>query len=140
MTTLTARGKAAVSGLAGTYDVIVYPEPQSADMTHQFDSEVVKDRQGQDCCERARNEHQVGAFKMKILGDNAADAKAGAAFLAPLAIVTLSGFDIAGWNGKYTCQSGTKASLKNDNIGDIDFNLKQYVDPTQNNLMTSIPG
>ena len=139
MATLTARGKAAVSGLACVLDVIVYPEPQSADLTHQYDVETVKDRQGQDCAKRARNEHQVAAWKFKLLGDTAANAKAGAAMLAPLAIVTVSGCDIADWNGVYIVEPGEKNSLKNTEIGDHDLTMLKYSDAAQNTLMTSIP-
>ena|SRR5664279_4120000 len=139
MATLTLRGKAAVSGLAGAFDVIVYPEPQTGDATLNFDSEVVKDRLGNDCAERGRNPHIITSFKMKLLGDSLASAKTGAAFMAPLAIVTLSAFDLADWNGAYSVQSGEKNSLVNTAIGDKDITLKRYTDPTQNALMTSIP-
>lgn len=139
MATLTSRGKAAVSGLAVVFDVIVYPEPQSGDAALNYDSEIVKDRYGQDCAERARNAHIVSTFKFKLLGDTAANAKVGAAFLAPLAIVTLSGCDITEWNGTYIAQSGEKNSLTNAAIGDKDITMKRYSDPTQQALMASIP-
>jgi hypothetical protein len=95
---------------------------------------------GQDCSKRAFNEHVIQAWKFKLLGDTFADAAAGAALLASLAIVNISDCDIADWNGTYCTEPGEKNALKNDMSGaDYDVSFIRYVDPTQNALMTSTP-
>ncbi len=135
----TRRGKAQVSGVAGTFDVILYPVQQSMKATHNFELEVAKDAQGDDTAWKANNENIDGDIGMKILGDTIAHAKTGGAFFAPLAVVTISACDLAIWNTTWVVQPGSDIDLGNTKIGDISFKLKRYVDATQNTLSATTP-
>lgn len=139
MATLTKRGKACVSGLPGALDVILYPVAQSAKISDNYEEEVVKDNLGFDAAWIWRNEHFLLDLGMKLLGDTQAHAVAGGAFLAPGAVVTLSGFDLAILNTAYQIISGGDISLSNTGVGDINFKLRRYADTTQNTLSTTAP-
>ena len=139
MATLVSRGKATVNGVAATFDVILYPIQQSMKATHQFSQEEAKDALGQDTAWIARNEMIEGDVAMKLLGDTVAHATAGAAFLAPLAVVTISGCTVAAWNTTWIVQPGSDIDTGNTKIGDIAFKLRRYVDGTQNTLYATTP-
>lgn len=138
--TIVKRGLASVSGVVGLFDVIIYPVAQSGKLTESYDKEVIKNVKGSDVSALGRNETYAGDFAMKLLGDTDTHAKAGAALLAPLAVVTLSGFEVAAFNGAYTVEPGGSIDLGNTKVGDIEFKLMRYTDADQNTLMTSIPG
>ena len=139
MATLTKRGKAQVFGIPGDFDVILYPVQQSAKLNHNFKEEIVADPLNQDCAWNATNEHIMGDVMMKLLGDTQAHAVAGGAFLAPLAVVTLSGFDLAVYNTTWEIVPGSDIDQKNTSVGDITFKLRRYVDATQNTLAAATP-
>ena len=139
MATLTKRGLASVTGVTGTFDVILYPVQQTIKANHNFDEEIIKDVQGQDNAWIARNEHIMGDIAMKLLGDTAAHAKAGGAFLAPLAVVTISACDLTVLNTTWEVVSGSDIDLANTKVGDITFKLRRYVDATQNTLAAATP-
>lgn len=139
MATLTVRGKATVSGNTAAFDVILYPVQQSMKATQQFDEEIVKDAVGQDSAWLARNEKYEGDVMMKLLGDTAAHAQAGAAFLGPLAVVTISTCLVTLWNTTWQVVPGSDVSLQNDRVGDISFKLRRYADSTQNTLAGTTP-
>jgi len=139
MATITKRGKANVEGIAGTIDVIVYPVAQTGDMEMNFEEEIIKDVRGFDTAWLARNNHYLSNFAFKLLGDTAAHAAAGGVFLAPFATVTLSGFDLAAFNGTYQNISGQKIDLGNTKVSDLNTKFRQYDDSTQNTLSQTTP-
>jgi len=139
MATLTVRGKATLSGSTAAFDVILYPVQQSMKMSQHFDEEIIKDAVGQDAAWLARNEKYEGDIAMKLLGDTAAHAQAGAAFLGPLAIVTISTCLCTAWNTTWQVIAGGDIGLVNDKVGDITFKLRRYADSTQNTLAGTTP-
>ena len=132
------RGKAAVTGIAGSIDLVVYPVAQSGTFTQNFEEEIVKDVQGFDAAWIARNLHYLADFKFKMLGDTAAHAK-GVTFIAPLATVTLTGFDLADINGTYQNMSGAQIDLNNTSVADFATKVRKYGDATQNTLSQTTP-
>ncbi len=146
MATKTLRGKAQVSGTAFVADVILYPIAQSLDLTQEFTEQIVEDEQGQDTAWRAYNEKYMGDIGMILIDKSAvgsttaSNAKSGAAFFAPLAIVTISTCDAAAWNTTFQIVSGSKIGNKNTETGTIAFKLRRYADSTQNTLAASTPG
>lgn len=139
MATLIKRGKASVTGCPFTFDVVLYPVPQSAKVTHNFELEKVKDVQGQDVAWISRNELLDADIMLKLLGDTAAHAAAGAAFLAPMAVITISGADATLWNTTWILSPGSSLDLKNDSVGELGLKLYKYVDSTQNTLAATTP-
>ena len=139
MATLTVRGKATLSGSTASFDVSLYPVQQSMKMNQEFEEEIIKDAVGQDTAWLARNEKWMGDIAMKLLGDTAAHAQAGAAFLAPLAIVTITSCLCTAWNSTWQVVNGADISLVNDKVGDIAFKLRRYADATQNTLAGTTP-
>lgn len=139
MATNTVRGKAQVSGCAAMFDVILYPVQQSMRLSHKFKEEIIMDALGQDTSWRAYNEMIDGNWEMKILGDTSAHAQAGAAFFAPLAIVTVSGSPVVALNTTWQIAPDSDIVLKNDAVGDINFRVRRYVDSVQNTLAQTTP-
>jgi hypothetical protein len=139
MATLTVRGKASMSGNTATFDVILYPVQQSMKVSQQWEEEIVKDAVGQDAAWLARNEKYDGDLMMKLIGDTAAHAQAGAAFLGPLAIVTITACLVTLWNSTWQVVPGSDIALSNDKVGDISFKLRRYTDSTQNTLAAATP-
>lgn len=135
----TKRGLASVSGLAGTYDVILYPVAQTMKATQNFELEIAKDVQGDDAAWKANNEMFDGDWAMKLLGDTAAHAKAGGAFLAPLAVVTISGCDLTFLNTTWIVVNGSDIDLGNTKMGDIVFKMRRYANTTQNTSFATTP-
>jgi hypothetical protein len=135
----TKRGKGSVSGIAGTFDVILYPVLQTAKFSHKIDLKVVQDAQGDDAAWKWNNEQIEGDWMMKLLGDTNAHAKAGAAFLTPGAVITCSGFDSALINTTWNYMGDGTIDLKNDDVGDIGFKVRKYVDATQNTAFSTAP-
>jgi hypothetical protein len=136
---VTKRGKASVEGIPGAFDVIVYPVKQTGKLTHQWEEEKIGDEHAADVAILARNEHMLADFGMKILGDTQAHAVAGAALLSPLATVTLSGFDLAAYNGKFQYVGGAELDLNSSQVGSFNIKLRRWADGTQNDLLTSTP-
>lgn len=139
----TFRGKAHVSGTTFTADVILYPIANSLELNQDFETDMLKDEQGDDYSERAHNEKYNGDLGMILVDKSAsstvAHAKTGAAFLTPLATVTISACDVAAWVGAYTLESGSRISQENTSHGKMSYKLKKYADSDQNTLMTSEP-
>lgn len=138
MATVVKRGKASVEGIVGTIDVITYAVKQSGSASHNFDLEEVKDESGFDAAWLARNTHILADFKFKLLGDTAAHAKS-QTFIAPLATVTLSGFDLSDINGTYQNLSGQQFDLNNTSVSDFATKFRKYTDGTQNTLSQTTP-
>lgn len=139
MPTPIQRGKAAVSGIAGTLTVYIYPVAQSANLNYNFDEEIVKDVNGSDVSWLARNSHKLADFKFKALGDTAAHAATGLAFVAPFATITLSGFDSAEFNTTWQNISGSSIDLNNTSVADFSAKFRAYTDGTQNTLSQTTP-
>ena len=139
MASVVKRGKASIEGVVGTFDVILYPVAQSIKLTQNFNEEIVQDIHGFDAAWLARNEHNTYDLGMKILGDTAAHAATGGAFLAPYATVTITASDLTVLNGAYQLVNGSEIDLGNTKVGDISFKLRKYADSTQNTSATSTP-
>jgi hypothetical protein len=139
MATKTFRGRAQVAGCPATFDVILYPVQQNMSLTQEFDEEIIKDADGQDAAWRAQNEKYMGDMDMKLIADTQAHAEAGAAFLGPLAIVTVTLAKPTAWNSTFQVVSGGKISTKNDAVGDNGFRVRRYADSTQNTLAAATP-
>lgn len=135
----TFRGKAQVSGCAMTIDVIIYPVRQTAKLSQDFEEEIIKNDIGDDAAWRAWNEKYMGDLECALLGDTAANAAIGAAFQAPLAIVTITGCAVTAWNTTHQVISGGSVDLANDKTGRSSFKLRRYADATQNTLAATIP-
>lgn len=138
MGTEIKRGKASVSGIVGAIDLVVYATQQSGSLTQQTDEDVVKDEKGFDCAWRDVNLHYLADFKFKVLGDTVAHAKS-LTFIAPKATVTLSGFDLADFNGTYQNLSGAQIDLSNTSVADFATKFRKYGDSTQNTLSQTTP-
>lgn len=139
MANVVVKGKAVLEGIAMTFDVILYPLPQTAKMTQNWDEELIKDQHGYTNVWLARDEHHLLDLGMKIIGDTHAHALSGAAFLSPLSTVTISGADPASWNTTYQLVNGGDIDLANTKVGDITFKLRKYADATQNGLAVTTP-
>lgn len=141
----TFRGKAQVVGTAFTCDVILYPIAKSLKATQNWEEDAVQDEQGNDTAWRARNEKIEGEVGMILIDKSAvgsttaAHAKAGGAFLAPLAILTISTCDHAIWNTTWQLVSGSDIA-NDEGTGKMNYKLRRYVDSTQNTLAASTPG
>jgi hypothetical protein len=140
MATVTKRGKANVDGIVGAIDLIVYPVAQSGKMTMNFHEEIIQDNRGFDAAWLARNTHYLNDFAFKLLADTAAHAVAGGVFIAPLATVVLSGFDLAAFNGSYQNISGQEIDLGNTKVGDMNTKFRRYDDATQATASITTPG
>lgn len=146
---ITQRGKAAIHGVAGTIDVIVYPVQQKLKMTQHFDEEIGKDEDGGDAWWIARNERGELDIGLKFVGDTAAHAATpvtdadkstlGQPFLQPYQTVTLSDFALAALNGAYQNISGTDLDMENTKVADGNYKLRRYADSTQNTSATTSP-
>lgn len=140
MATITKRGKANVDGIVGSIDLIVYPVAQSAKLVMNYEEEIIKDTRGFDAAWLARNTHYLNDFAFKLLGDTAAHAIAGGVFIAPLATVVLSGFDLAAMNASYQNISGQEIDLGNTKVGDMNTKFRRYDDATQATASLATPG
>lgn len=138
MATPVQRGKAAVLGIVGSIDVVVYPVAQSATLTQGWEEEVVKDAAGFSAAWIARDLHYLADFKFKMLGDTAAHA-GGVTMIAALATCTLSGFTLADMNGTYQNVSGQQFDLSNVSTADFQTKFRKYADSTQNTLSQTTP-
>ena len=146
MATITFKGKAQINSGFGsaTFDVITYAEPQTFNITDEFQHTKGKDRLGQDCTQRGQNEMYKGDIEFECLGDTKVNAAklntvAPGGFLPPLSTVTIAAVDFTLANGAWTCVSGQALNLKNDDIAKFKLPLEAYADPTQRTLMTSTP-
>lgn len=138
MATEVKRGKASVTGVVGSIDLVVYPVAQSASLTQNWEEEIVKDEKGFDAAWVARNLHYLADFKFKMLGDTVAHAT-GVTMIAPFATVTLSSFTLADLNGTYQNISGQQFDLNNTSVADFSTKFRKYGDSTQNTLSQTTP-
>lgn len=146
------RGLAQFAGCAMVFDVIIYATQamQSADLTQEYEAELIKDSLGNDCSERTINEKWNAEFNMKMVGNTAANAIAlntisPGGFLPMQQSVTISqpatGPQMpACYIGLFKMRPGTKISAKNAACGDLALPMMRYADNVQNTLMTTTPG
>lgn len=139
MASVVFRGKAAVEGVAGTFDIITYPLQQTGKMTVNAEEEIIKDVHGFDTAWLNRNQHVLADWMFKLLGDTAAHAAAGGVVVAPLAIVTLSGFTLSFLNTTWQNVSGQSIDLANVKVGDFGLKLRAYSDSGQNTSAATTP-
>jgi len=146
MPLITFRGKAQINSGFGsaTFDVIGYAEPQTFNITQEFQDDIKLDRTGNDCSERAQNEKYKGDIEFELLGDTKVNAAkinsvTNGGFLPKLSNIVIAGSDLAVANTTWTVQSGSNIAMKNDDVAKFKLSLKAYADATQNTLMTSIP-
>lgn len=151
--TVVFRGKAAVEGVPGAIDAIVYAIQQSFDMTQEFEKEEVKDVHGYDVSWLARNENAKFSCKLKLVGDTAAHAATvmtavgseatisamGQPFLVPLSVLTFTGFTLAALNSTHQLQPGCKLTQVNDKVAEFDMNLMRYANVDQQTAISVIP-
>lgn len=149
-TAVVFRGRAAIEGVAGTFDCIIYPVSQSLDLTQDWDMEEVKDVHGYDIAWLFRNERAELECNMKMIADTNAHAAApvtagnagsgvstlGQPFLAPGSYLVLTGFALPALNHAYMVLSGTKVTQRNTQVADIVFKGRAYADSTDQNVTT----
>ena len=139
----TFRGKAQVVGTAFTADVVLYPIANSLKQNHEFQEDIVPDTQGNDYAWRAYNEKYMGDVGLTLVDQSssstAAHAKAGGAFFAPYAILTISGCDLASWNTTWQIVSGADINQEATAVSKMNLKLRRYADSTQNTLAATIP-
>jgi len=138
MATEIKRGKASVTGIVGTFTVILYPVAQSGTLAQTYEEEIVKDEKGFDAAWVARNLHYLADFKFKMLGDTVAHAT-GVTMIAPFATVTLSAFTLSDFNGSYQNISGQQIDLNNTSVADYATKFRKYDDSTQNTAALATP-
>lgn len=146
------RGLAAVEGVAGAFDAILYAVKQSLDLTQEFEKEEVKNEHGADISWLARNENAKFSCKLKLVGDTVAHSiipataagtsaisDMGQPFLAPLSTLILSGFKMAALNATYQLQPGCKVAMVNDKVAELDLNLMRYASADQQTAIAVTP-
>lgn len=110
--------------------------PQTANATQNFEEKVTKDATGSDANWTSTNEHYVIKIKFVPSGATRAAAGAVAAFVNPLAKVTLANFRVSAFNGDHQNMSGATIDLGNEKNCEMDLTLRRYADSTQNTLAT----
>ena len=151
MATIVQRGKGLVAGVAGTFDVIVYPIQQKLDFTQEWDEEMLKDVNGFTMALVGRDEKIVGNVGLKFVADTNEDAQTpmsattgvlsnfGQPVLSVYQNITLSTFKFAAINGVWQNISGSKFDLENTKVADGDYKIRAWADTTQRTLMTTTP-
>lgn len=139
MATVIKRGKASIEGVAGAIDLVVYPVKQTVRHSQNWEEEIVKDERGFDAAWLSRNHHKLMDAAFKLLGATAANAASGGAFIAPLATVVLTAFDLTEMNGSYQNISGAEIDLGNTKVGDFMLKFRKYDDSTQNTAAITTP-
>ena len=137
------RGKARVSGSTFVADVVLYPIAESLKLGQEFEEDIVKDELGRDISWRAINQKYSGDVGLilidKSTSSTAANAKAGAAFFEPYAIIDVTTCDCAAWVRKWQNISGASIDLNQGQIGKMSIRLRAYADAEQNALAVSTP-
>lgn len=151
--TVVFRGLAAVEGVAGTFDAILFAVTQTLKGTQNFEEEVIKDVHGYDAAWLFRNENASLDAMLKLMGDSAADAKIpatavsttaiisalGQPFLSPGTVITLSGFTLSALNGVWQLISGGDFDLANTKVGEITLKARKYANSNQEAAIANIP-
>jgi hypothetical protein len=143
----TFRGRAQVAGTSGTVavaDVAISILKEGMTLTHEFEEDIIKDEQGNDAAWRAFNEKYGGTLKLRLVitddPNTFTRAKALAAVLTPLAKLQITNCDVSIFNTTFQIVSGsTLADLVNTTAGSASWNIRRYVDATQNTLAVTTP-
>lgn len=137
-------GKAQVSGSVATLTVAsvgLFPWQESMKLASEFEMDVIQDPSGGDGAWRTRNEKYVGDLGMIFVDQSStstlAHAEAGAAILAPLTQVVITGCQVAAWNATWCIISGNTIDLINTGTGKGVFRLQRYTDSAQQTLFTT---
>jgi hypothetical protein len=147
-TRIVQRGIAKIQTTAGALDAYVGIAIQTLKAKHAWDAQSVKDNAGFEFGWDARNTHIIITINAKLTAASQAVAVTNGAFLAELAEVVLSGFDLpwlntTGVGGFYTghwCyHEGGSIDLSNEQPGGIEISLRKYKDPAQNTAQFTIP-
>lgn len=140
MATIIAKGKAQIDGIVGTFNVFSpVPTPQTARCSTQGEEQTEKDNLGFDNAWRVRNLRYETDVTFLLQGTTAANAIASGAVVAPLTKVTLSGFDLAVFNGDWQLMLGQEWDLGNTKAATMNVKLRRYADATQNTLAGTTP-
>lgn len=138
------RGKAQISGVNGTVTVSAVAWEllkESAQITNEFELDVVKNENGRDFAWKAGNNQDMLTigFRLVDTGSSTSEARIESFCnaLTPLAAITLSSFKPARFNGSYQVISGNELSLSNTQAGTGSLKLRKYVDGDQQTLSTT---
>lgn len=109
----------------------------SAKATHKFDMEAGKDELGFDANLTAVNPHVEFDIAFRPAGADRDAAEAVAAFLEPLATVTLANFALDEFNGDCIYVGDGQIDLSSGKAATQSLKLRKYKDATQNTLLTT---
>lgn len=109
----------------------------SAKATHKFDMEAGKDELGFDANLTAVNAFTETEIAFRPAGADRDAAEAVAAFLNPLATVTLANFAVAEFNGDWIYTGDASIDLSSGKAGTMSLKLRKYKDADQNTSLTN---
>lgn len=110
---------------------------QSAKLDHKFDLQADKDTNNADVTLIGTNELVEGTLDFEPSGATRAAAAAVAAFLTPLAKVTLTHYKLAALNGDWIYTGNQSISLSFNASAKISLPVRRYVDAAQNTSLTT---
>lgn len=110
---------------------------QSAKVDHKFELQADKDANNADNTLIATNPVLEGTLEFEPSGATRAAAAAVSAVLAPLAILTLSNFQLAALNGTWIYIGNEAISLAHNASAKISLPIRQYTNAAQNTLLTT---
>lgn len=132
------RGKAQISGVNGTVTIAAVAWEllkESAQITHEFELEEIKNENGRDFCWKASNEKDNATVGFRLVDTGTASSEARIEnfcnALTPLAVITLTSFKPARFNGTYQLMSGGDYNLSNVQAGTGSIKMRKYVDADQ---------
>jgi hypothetical protein len=143
----TYRGKAQISGVSGTVTVAAAAWnllKESAQISRNFEEDIIKDETAGDCAWRASNQKDEGTIGFRLVDTGTPTTQANIETFcsnlldAPYATIVLSGFKPAAFNGSYQAVSGQDLNLSNTTAGSGSIKLRKYVDSTQQTLSTTV--
>lgn len=139
------RGKAQISGVNGTVTIAAAAWEllkESARITNEFGLDEIMNENGRDVAWRASNEKDNMEVGIRLVDTGTASSEARIETfcnaLTPLAVITLSSFKPARFNGTYQLMSGSDYSLSNTTAGSGSLKLRKYVDADQQTLSGTV--
>jgi hypothetical protein len=109
---------------------------ETAKAGHKFKLDSIEDELGFDATLIATNGHVETTINWTPSGATRAAAAATAAFLTPLATVTLANFKVAAFNGDWIYVGDQSIDLSHG-VGKMSLKLRKYDDSTQNTSLTT---
>lgn len=103
---------------------------------HKFELDAIKDELNFDKALVATNAHIETTITWTPSGATKAAAEATAAFLTPLAKVTLAGFAVSAFNGDWVYVGDSSIDLSKKQ-GKMTLKIRKYADSTQNSSLTT---